>query len=147
MATQSVSQVAQTADVVELTQLKNAWTIALDDALRTGAEQDVERAAAMWTEDAHLDLGAFGVFDGRASVARFLTEASQMFAWTRHFITNPVLEIDGDQAAGRWYVQVYALALDAATPELMLGVHRDRYVRLDGSWRLKGQVTEIFPVQ
>jgi hypothetical protein len=147
MATQSVSQGAQTADAVELSQLKNRWSIALDEALRTGAEEDVERAVAMWTEDAHLDLGAFGVFDGRGSVARFLAESSRMFAWTRHFLTNPVLETDGDQASGRWYVQLYALALDAHTPDVMLGVHRDRYVRLDGSWRLKDQVTELFPVQ
>jgi hypothetical protein len=136
----------QTADVVELTQLKHRWSIALDDALRTGAADDIERAAGLWTEDAHLDVGAFGVFDGRESVASFLTESSQVFAWTRHLLTNPVIEPDGDDASGRWYVQLYALARDAETPGVMLGVHVDRYVRLDGTWRLKDQVTEIFPV-
>ena len=147
MTTQSTSPTTQMADFVELSRLKNRWSIAMDDALRTGTEDDAERAAAMWTEDAHLDLGTFGVFDGRAGVARFLTEFAPMFVWTRHFLTNPVIAADGDDATGCWYVQMYALAPDVRTPDVVVGVHRDRYVRLDGTWRLKEQVTELFPTQ
>lgn len=146
MATQSDSRVIQTADVVELSQAKHRWLIALDVAIRTGVEDDVELAATMWTEDVHLDLGGFGVFDGKASATGFLIEASRMFAWTRHFLTNPVIEVDGDEASGQWYIQVYAQAPDAEKTDVLLGVHQDHYVRLDGIWRLKDQVTELFPV-
>ena len=59
----------------------------------------------------------------------------------RHFVSNPVIEGDGDQATMKLYVEVKNLA-DEAKP-LLVGCYHDELRRVDGRWKFARRVVEV----
>jgi hypothetical protein len=52
-----------------------------------------------------------------------------------HMVHNPIIEVNGDRATGRWYYE--APTTDAATnrAQWMAGRYEEEYVREDGRWK------------
>jgi len=96
---------AHAADRAEIQDLQARYMFALD-------WQDADAYAATFTEDGVLDW-AGGVVHGRAAIHQEVERMRSMFAQPagatarparlRHFVTNVVLEFNGDRATGRAY--------------------------------------------
>jgi hypothetical protein len=58
---------------------------------------------------------------------------------TMHQITNVAVELDGDRAVSRCYFTVLAVTGQGLHP-ILGGVYRDRFERVDGSWRFTERI-------
>ncbi|SHO43888.1 nuclear transport factor 2 family protein [Desulfopila aestuarii] len=95
------------------------------------------------TEDGTVDLALHGSHTGSAELAELfkVKVAKVNEKWNGgHFVTQPVITVDGDKASGFW--MLYIIVFDAETvvgPTLrwIQGRHDCEYVKQDGRWKIK----------
>ena len=73
-----------------------------------------------------------------AAFARWVVETLPHFDATMHFVSPPLIELDGDQARADTYCVAHHLT---ATSDLVLGLrYVDRFERRSGAWRIAKRV-------
>ena len=90
----------------------------------------------VFTADCHCDYGQIGVWDGIDAVTEFMDVAHAQAGHTLHRITNPVIDVQGDRATARCYVDVWVMAADNNSGVNATGFYDDEIVRADDGWRI-----------
>ena len=97
---------------------------------------DVETIVSCFTEDGALESPAVGVYSGRQGIrefaarfARFRAGGSQL----RHFISNLVVDVDGDAARATCYL-LTTITQNGRTELMPPGRYDCRLTRVDGAW-------------
>ena len=115
-------------DLGEIQQLYARYAWAMD-------EGQFEQWLQLFTDDAVIEGPTFGRYQGREDLKRFVAKyklANGMFQ-VRHMLSNLLVEIEGDNAAGRCYVAHYRT--HRGRTELNgMGGYRDRLRKVDGKW-------------
>ncbi|HEY8494550.1 MAG TPA: nuclear transport factor 2 family protein [Myxococcota bacterium] len=119
--------------------LKARYAALVDARYEGGAPLPPERLApladaiaALFTEDAVWDAGGrLGTCRGRAEIRARMLEPTLRFS--RHYFVNPVIEVDGDRARGRWELLAPCTLRDGR-PAWMAGAEDDAYARVGGRW-------------
>jgi uncharacterized protein (TIGR02246 family) len=95
---------------------------------------------SLFTEDGTFDREGADPIEGRDALREMmLEEFDDAFEHTAHVVTNPVIDVDGDVATGRWYVTlVYESA--GGTVGRNQGVYEDVYRRVSGEWLIDESV-------
>jgi ketosteroid isomerase-like protein len=88
----------------------------------------------VFTEDAQVDYGEVGQWAGGAEVAEFMDAAHVGATHTMHRMTNQAVDIDGDTATVRTYVD--ALILFEGGGANPVGYYDDHVVRTGDGWRI-----------
>jgi len=78
-----------------------------------------------------------GVYEGREAIREFFAGASSAVPFAIHHVTNPILEIDGDRATGRWYLWQPIVFAEGDQALWMAARYDDVYRREDGVWRFE----------
>ena len=102
-----------------------------------------DAAAELFTEDAVWDGGpALGRVVGRAAIAGRLRDTTLVFA--RHLFLAPHIEVEGEQASGRWQLLSPCTGTDGRH-YWMCGFEEDEYQRVDGVWLHRAmRLTTVF---
>lgn len=127
-----IGTLERVADELAIQRVKNEYAWRRDSG-------DVDGYLALFTSDARTDLGWMGSSPDPAAIRASLEERlpSAPPGSRVHLLANPVIDVDGDEARGRWYVEVHRI--DPATGERVLGLlgrYDDRFRRVDGRWLL-----------
>ncbi|MGE0227838.1 MAG: nuclear transport factor 2 family protein [Dehalococcoidia bacterium] len=101
---------------------------------------DGEALAATFTEDGVFD-GPGGSRQGRAAHVEATNALGASGMVLRHFISNAVIEGDGDAATMQLYVEVKNLG-DLTTP-MLIGRYHDELRRVDGRWLFARRSVEV----
>ena len=88
----------------------------------------------VFTDDAQVDYGEVGQWTGGAEVAAFMEAAHVGAKHTMHRMTNQAVDIDGDTATVRTYVD--ALILFEGGGVNPIGYYDDHLVRTGDGWRI-----------
>lgn len=119
----------QLADREAIKELRTTYCHRID-------EQDWEGLRDIFTEDATLDYGEYlGRYEGQAGIREFTAFLDDLLDATSHMATNPKLDIDGDTATGRWYVDARE-AFSSGQTGITQGEYRETYRRVDGAWKI-----------
>ncbi|MBW2698374.1 MAG: nuclear transport factor 2 family protein, partial [Deltaproteobacteria bacterium] len=97
-------------------------------------QNDPEGAVDLFAADGVIDLGDRPRLEGRVAMLAEYRKAFRTSAF-RPFISQHVIELDGDRATGTCYVD-----LKAVVDGIMMvgwGYYEDEYVRVDGRWRIQ----------
>lgn len=106
-------------------------------------DRDWEGFAALFTPDAHLNFGRIGSFDGRSEVRRFAEEiVGEGHPFLAHMIHDPVIDLNDDQATGRWYFEVPCTFEDGSAGWIQ-GTYLDEYRCVDGEWYFSAVTAEF----
>ena len=92
-----------------------------------------------FTEDAVWDGGPIGAHHGREAIRAFFRGSPARVPFALHLVTNPIIDVDGDAATGRWYLWeplVYAFP-DGERAYWMSARYDDRYRRTAQGWKFE----------
>jgi 3-phenylpropionate/cinnamic acid dioxygenase small subunit len=90
----------------------------------------------VFTRDCALDYGDIGTFDGVDAVTEFMDKAHAMAGHTLHRLTNYAIEVNGDTATARTYVDGLIFAPDNDSGVNAVGFYDDELVRTPDGWRI-----------
>ena len=130
-------------DAEAIRSLKYRYADAVDRHLEAPSPETIRAIAGLFTEDASADYGQFGSYQGQAQIAEFFSKVLPSVAlWTRHFMLNPILDLAGATAKGRWYAQAFAVlkASPAAGPQPLWVCYEETYKKTDSGWRFSSIV-------
>lgn len=104
---------------------------------------DGEAFASLFAEDAVLDFGSAGTYAGRDELREFVDSVvPDHYEFIVHMVHNPMIEVDGNTATGRWYFE--APATTAGGRDVWIqGRYADEYERVDGEWLFSSVVARF----
>src|SRR5262245_15376582 len=87
--------------------------------------------------DATADLGRR--LEGRAAIKDRIRDALVPLDASQHLVATHQVQVDGDRASGRCYLQAQHVRASADGGSLFMvgGRYEDRYVRTDDGWRIE----------
>jgi ketosteroid isomerase-like protein len=88
-----------------------------------------------WAEDSTWIVGGQPT-EGREAIVAQWNGLMSLFEFITQLPQHGRIEIDGDRATGRWYVNELGRPL-GGEPNLTMGVYHDRYARLASGWRFQ----------
>ena len=94
---------------------------------------DGEQWGACWAPDANWVLGPGREVNGREAIVGLWHKAMGTFAAVVQNVVNGEVRIDGDRAAGRWYIMEHFRRANGE-PGILLAFYEDTYVKVDGQW-------------
>jgi hypothetical protein len=106
---------------------------------------DADGIANLFVEDGIWDGGQFGRCAGRAAIRTFFQKASNSLSLAAHQVMNPVIDIDGNRATGRWKLIQPCTQETKDGPRAMWLVanYHDEYVRTDTGWKFQSLRVDI----
>jgi ketosteroid isomerase-like protein len=105
---------------------------------------DADSLMPLFTEDAVWDGGMFGRYEGARRIRRFFEATGAIVRFARHYVTNSVIDVDGDRASGRWYLLQAATMPGRDGERAVWGAARydERYLRAAEGWKFESIVLE-----
>jgi ketosteroid isomerase-like protein len=126
-------------DIEAIKQLKYRYADACDRGY------DTDTLADLFTTDAVWDGGLFGRYEGREAIREFFRGVSTDIPFAMHYMMNPIISVDGDEADGEWYLFQTCTFAEGNTPILGAAKYAERYQRVDGMWKFRHlQLMSVF---
>ncbi len=104
---------------------------------------DADGIAALFTEDAVWDGGKFGRYEGREAIRTFFRGAPRIFPFAIHQVMNPIIEVEGEQAKGQWYLFQPATLAEGNQAVWLAARYEEEYVKVGSEWKFKR--LKVFP--
>jgi ketosteroid isomerase-like protein len=95
--------------------------------------RDEDAWGATWAEDGVWQLSGAPRTEGRAAIVQLWLGAMSQFPFVAQIVHSGMLDIDGEQATGRWYLSESIQFADGNGMQ-NIGCYQDRYVKRDGQW-------------
>lgn len=110
-----------------------------------GDPKNREALISHFTKDAKVDfgLGPGSQFEGTEGLRTFfggVVPAAVSFCI--HMVHNPIIEVNGDRATGRWYYEAPTTDTATGKAQWMVGTYYEEYVRENGEWKFASIRTE-----
>lgn len=141
-----VRRVTALEDRAAIETLKARYMEAVDRCVEAPSAGTAAAVADLFTEDASANFAQFGSYEGRAQIAQFFQAVLPgVTSWTRHNATNPIIEVDGGGATGRWYAIVYGVFKDnpSAGPQTLWVRYEDTYAKTEQGWKMRALVVHF----
>ncbi|MFO7963773.1 MAG: nuclear transport factor 2 family protein [Desulfobacterales bacterium] len=107
----------------------------LADAGIAGDASKMDELVSWFTEDAWVDFSEFGIHQGKESISVFYKEiVAGALSYSAHMVSNPIIDIDGHRAHGKWYVFVPCTLRQTETAAWLQGKYEEDYRKIEGRW-------------
>lgn len=116
-------------DIAAIKTLKYQYLRALDT-------KDWESFAATLTDDVTGNYGESLQFGNRDELVGYMRANVGPAVITEHRVDHPEIEIGGDEASGRWYLQDRVIVPDFEFMLIGAAFYDDRYRRTPDGWRI-----------
>ena len=90
--------------------------------------------SSTWAEDCAWSLPGAGTFTGKEAVVGLWVQAMTGFEFVAQLIYQGTVEIDENNASGRWYLCEHLRPAGSADGMFNIGTYKDEYVKQDGRW-------------
>jgi hypothetical protein len=98
-----------------------------------------EDAVACFADQACYDHGVLGELRSKQEIRSFYTEFMPRFeaagGWAFDLLADPVIEVDGDRAQGRWFLLTLLIDPDTQEAAWSMATLEYEYTRERGQWR------------
>lgn len=132
-------RIATLEDIEAIRRLKAAYCAACDD------DHNGDAVAALFTPDGVWQQSGDRPRVGRDEIAAKMygIRNAGFMARSAHMVTNPVIDVEGDTATGRWrFVMMFTYA-DGQSFERIIGNYVEAYSRVDGQWRFTSLMANV----
>ena len=97
---------------------------------------DAARAASVYAEDGCVSIEG-AELHGRGALEEGMRHSFSAFALLQMIAHGGLIDVDGDQATGRWSTIELAVRRDATEMSCIFGCYQDEMVRLPEGWRFR----------
>jgi len=98
-------------------------------------KENLEGLMELFTEDASIDFGIFGKHKGWEAVKKFFKDiVLGELSFNLHMVHNPIIEINGDKATGKWYFEVPSIERKKERAIWIAGIYEEKYVKENEKW-------------
>jgi ketosteroid isomerase-like protein len=120
-------------DIEAIERLKHEYWHYNDSGLRG------DLVAGLFTEDGVWSNPDFGTYVGRDAIRAFFEAMGKAVPFCSHLGMNPMIEVDGDRATGRWRGLLLASMRGEGGDEAQLTLmdYVDTFERHDGRWLIR----------
>jgi len=122
------ARIRRLEDIEALRQLKVRYAAFCDD------DYDADGIASLFTDDGIWDGGQMGCCEGKKAIREFFSTSDRAVPFAIHHVTNPLIEIDGDRATGRWYLWQPCTFAEGNQGLWMAATYDDVYHRDGDRW-------------
>jgi hypothetical protein len=99
-------------------------------------ERRFEEVIDLFTEDARLDFGGV-YYEGRQGMEAFFIQLlPAQLSFSMHMVHNPIVEVDGDTAKGKWYFEAPTTFKPDNKAFWLAGIYEEEYVRNGAEWKI-----------
>mgnify|MGYP000173708980 CR=1 FL=1 len=134
------SKIARLTAVEDISNLKATYCGYCD------AQYDPDGLASRVVEDGVWDGGPeFGKPVGLEAIRTVFRGASGSIVFAAHLVMNPLIEVDGDSAHGKWrLIMPCTVNNDAGVAEArwLLSAYDEQYVRHNDTWLFKSMIVD-----
>ena len=124
------TRIQELSDIEAIKQLKAMYCYHIDD-------REIGALMERFTENAVWDGGPAGRYEGRAAIERYLLELPEVLSFAIHWVVNPLITVDGDEARARWYLIEPCTGARSGRAFWGAGHYDDHLVREDGVWKFR----------
>ena len=97
----------------------------------------------LFTDDAYLDFGPIGDFNGKEAIREFAEHiVGAEHPFLAHMVHNPIIDVDGKSATGRWDFEVPCTFEDGGAGWIQ-GEYRDKYEYDGDDWLFSSVVADF----
>jgi hypothetical protein len=130
-------------DIEAIKNLKSLYCY-LADAGINGDASKLDELMTHFTDDARIDFGqadAPDIHEGKAAVTKFYKDnVCEALSYSAHLVANPIIEVNGNNAKGRWYVFVPCTIRGTNTASWLFGKYEEVYVKMNGQWKWSSMI-------
>ena len=104
----------------------------------------IEVFLTLFTDDAVLEYGAMGFYEGTAGLERFFRDVclSPVLTFACPLLHNHLIKPDGEKASGICTLEIRAVYHGESY--VAAGRYEDEYVKKDGTWKFKRRAFEVY---
>lgn len=124
-------QIKRLTDIEDIKQLKLRYAGYCDQ------NYNPEGIASCFTDDGIWDGGDFGSYTGRDNIKEFFAGANELVTFAMHYTTNPLIEVNGDEATGEWHLWQPMVMKENNQAIWYMAQYSEKYVRQEGQWLIK----------
>ena len=124
--------IEELASLEEIRQLRYTYSWCYDSG-------DLDGLVAIFTDDAICGFGPYGTWTGMEEIRegfRNSFQATGVPGTTMHAVTNPIIQLNDDQATGKWFLIDLILGAGDENPLRIVAYYDDGYRRDRGRWRI-----------
>jgi len=130
-------------DTEEIKKLKAKYCYLVDVALSDPSKWD--ELLEYFSDQAKIDFGPFGGREGKEAVSKFFRRSvAGSLLFSAHMAHNPIIEVEGDKAKGRWYFHVPATDKRVNRAVWITEAYEEEYMKEEGKWKFSFIKAEFF---
>ncbi|HVB79810.1 MAG TPA: nuclear transport factor 2 family protein [Candidatus Binataceae bacterium] len=123
-------RIAQLEDVQAIRQLKARYCLHVD-------RRNEDAWVSLFTQDGVWESDKFGIHEGREAIRALFKSIPDFLNFALHYVTNPVIEVDGNRAIGNWLLLEPCTFVQGNQPAWGAGRYEEEYVKVGGEWKFK----------
>lgn len=131
-------RIAVLEDIEAIKKLKSTYCYLADEGINGDAAK-MDELMTYFADDAWIDFGTEDspdVHKGIEAVTNFYKGfVCEALSYSAHLVANPLIEVDGENAKGRWYVFVPCTIRETNTPSWLFGKYEETYKKINGQWK------------
>ncbi|RJP74346.1 MAG: nuclear transport factor 2 family protein [Candidatus Abyssobacteria bacterium SURF_17] len=128
-------------DIEAIRKLKALYCYLVDAAV-AGDVSKWDELLEHFTVDAWADFELLGRYEGIENVSKLFKEVvASLLSYSAHMVSNPIIEVNGTEARGRWYVHVPLTGKAENMAGWLQGRYDEEYVKINGKWKWKSMTT------
>ncbi len=123
-------------DIEAIKKLKATYCYLCDAGLDNKRNRD--ELISYFSQNARVDfgLGPESQFEGRDGLEIFFgTVVPSAITFSMHMVHDPIIEVKGDRATGKWYYEAPTTDVTTGKAQWMAGMYEEEYVREKGEWK------------
>ncbi len=131
-------------DIEAIRRLKAAYCSACDDDHNGEAVAALFTKNGSWHQTGTASAAGNEPKNGRKEISKFMLSlrAAGFIRHSAHIVTNPVINVSGDEADGSWrFIMLYSHT-DGSFFRI-IGHYEERYVRIKGNWFFRSLIAHV----
>lgn len=122
-------RITRLEDIEAIKQLKARYCHICDDT------HNPATIASVFAEDGIWESDDFGRAQGHRDIRALFSSFRELFTFSQHNISNPVIQVNDTRATGIWYIMGPWTIAENNKKIWMAARYDDDYVKINGEWK------------